>query len=287
MEKTRCVDSTRQRTGHSEGTWTYNRQALRVAFSLYFFIGSHCNKIPSSYYISCSFLLPNIPFYAPAQLVSSEEQMHRARLASTGHSGQPQSQLAPNDSTFASAPLPETIQIVRHAKAVLLHSYISSHSARQHHCLTLDKVCFTSNSYYNLATNITSFHLMCASWIIPQIALLQIPRGLLGLGGAQLWCTFSSHLKIAVDAVPKYTDTPSASFRRSSQLSAWTYRPVAYGLARERTKPSRGAFSSPSLSPRLSCALTYPFAVLVPSQYPPCQAFRTTPLPSLQICHCR
>lgn len=56
--------------------------------------------------------------------LSSEEQMHRARLASTGHGGQPQSQLAPNDSTFASAPLPETIQIVRHAKAVLLLSYI-------------------------------------------------------------------------------------------------------------------------------------------------------------------
>lgn len=153
----------------------------------------------------------------------------------------------------------------------------------------LDKVCFTSDSYYKLATNITStpaFHLMNASWIIP-IVLLQIHRGHLGLGGAQLWST--RNLKIVVDAVPTYTDTPFASFRRSSQLSAWLNRPVAYGLARERerTKPSRGAFSSPSLSLRLSCALTYPFAVLVPSQYPPCQAFRTTPLPSLQICHSR
>lgn len=134
MEKTRCVDSTRQRTGHSEGTWTYNRQALRVAFSLYFFIGSHCNKIPSASPLPPHTIFPFL-FYSQAFVsmhqhscspcsLSSEEQMHRARLASTGHGGQPQSQLAPNDSTFASAPLPETIQIVRHAKAVLLRSYI-------------------------------------------------------------------------------------------------------------------------------------------------------------------
>lgn len=119
--------------------------------------------------------------------------MHRARLASTGHGGQPQSQLARmtrhsrppdarNNSKRASCEGSSLAFIYR----VLDPS--SSHLARQHHRLTLDKVCFTSNSYYNLATNITStpaFHLMCASWIIPQIALLQIPRGLLGLGGAQ------------------------------------------------------------------------------------------------------
>lgn len=206
MEKTRCVDSTRQRTGHSEGTWTYNRQALRVAFSLYFFIGSHCNKIPSASPLPPHTIFPFL-FYSQAFVsmhqhscspcsLSSEEQMHRARLASTGHGGQPQSQLAPNDSTFASAPLPENNSnraSCEGSSLAFIYRVLdpsSSHLARQHHRLTLDKVCFTSNSYYNLATNITStpvFHLMCASWIIPQIALLQIPRGRLGLGGAQPW----------------------------------------------------------------------------------------------------
>lgn len=104
MEKTRCVDSTRQRTGHSEGTWTYNRQALRVAFSLYFFIGSHCNKMPSAspppprsifpfLFYSQTYVSMHQHSCSPCSL-SSEEQMHRARLASTGHGGQPQSQLA-------------------------------------------------------------------------------------------------------------------------------------------------------------------------------------------------
>lgn len=107
-------------------------KTLRVAFSLYFFIGSHCNKIPSAspprtifplLYLLSSIRSIHQHSCSPCSL-SSEEHMHRARLASTGHGGQPQSQLAPNDSTFASAPLPETIQIVRHAKAVLLRSYI-------------------------------------------------------------------------------------------------------------------------------------------------------------------
>lgn len=50
--------------------------------------------------------------------------MHRARLASTGHGGQPQSQLARMTRRSRPPRCQKTIQIVRHAKAVLLRSYI-------------------------------------------------------------------------------------------------------------------------------------------------------------------
>lgn len=74
-------------------------KTLRVAFSLYFFIGSHCNKIPSAspprtifplLYLLSSIRSIHQHSCSPCSLSS----MHRARLASTGHGGQPQSQLA-------------------------------------------------------------------------------------------------------------------------------------------------------------------------------------------------